>query len=219
MGFGALYMFLALFAVGIPFVAGYFIEVVRRSKNQESPLLPEWDRMREKFLEGIQVWAICLIYAAPAVLLVTYLGLLMGGSGPLGCLWILGFVLWVLSFFLVVQVVATYVRERNLEPCIQVGDLIDSIFRNVKEYFILLLLAIGAGVIILVISWFITWLFEGSRGGNLINLIVILVVAFWSKIMIAHAIGVTQRLPEPAPEEAPSPSIEVVEPPEDESID
>ena len=220
MGFGALYMFLALFAVGIPFVAGYFIEVVRRSMNQDSPLLPEWDRMREKFLEGIQVSAICFIYAAPALLLVSYVRMLIGDAGgvALGCWWILAIVFWIVSFLFVVQVIATYVREGSLEPCIQVGDLIDSIFRNVKEYFILILLAIVAMIIVGIVSTVFGKLISGPLG-NLITWIISLAVVFWSNIMIAHGIGVTQRLPEPAPEDAPSPSVEVVEPPEDESID
>lgn len=222
LGVGALYMLLSLFAVGIPFVAGYLIEVVRKSMNNESPVLPEWDRMREKFLEGIQVSAICFVYGAPPMLLMMYLTEMVGDSElGLGCVFILALVLYPATFLLVVQVVVTFARERELEPCMRVGDLIDVVFRNLKGYFLVFLVAVGSSFISGIVIWILWKSCKGAPIGYIIFVVLFLAILFWAKLVVLHAIGLTQRLPEPVPEEADTSMMapEVSEPPDEDSSD
>ncbi len=80
---GALFLLLCFILVGIPFVAGYFIEIIRRVARNEPPYLPDWSNLGQIFGRGLIYVVIALIYASPLLLLGCCLfGLAMlGGLG------------------------------------------------------------------------------------------------------------------------------------------
>ncbi len=66
---GALFLFLSILLVGIPFVAGYFLEIVRRVARAEPPFLPDWSNLGQTFGRGLIYIVILLIYGSPLILL------------------------------------------------------------------------------------------------------------------------------------------------------
>ncbi len=67
--FGALFLLLSLFLIGIPFVAGYFLEVIRRVAFDERPYLPEWSNLGRLFGRGLTYVAVLFVYALPLLML------------------------------------------------------------------------------------------------------------------------------------------------------
>lgn len=66
---GALFLLLCLLLVGIPFVAGYFVELIRRVARNELPYLPDWSNLGRIFGRGLVYLVIALIYTLPLTLL------------------------------------------------------------------------------------------------------------------------------------------------------
>lgn len=66
---GAVFMILSLVLVGIFFLAGYFVEVTQRVIRREQNPLPEWDNLGEKFILGIKLCIVYLVYIIPIILL------------------------------------------------------------------------------------------------------------------------------------------------------
>lgn len=67
--FGVLFLVLSIFLVGVPFVAGYFIEIIRRVALDERPYLPEWSSLGHLFSRGLTYIAVVLVYALPVLVL------------------------------------------------------------------------------------------------------------------------------------------------------
>jgi len=59
---GAAFTCLSCFLVGIPFVLGYLLEVQRRVVRGVEPTLPEWDDLPQKFMDGLRLVGIVLLY-------------------------------------------------------------------------------------------------------------------------------------------------------------
>ena len=66
---GALFQLLSLILIGIPFVAGYALEIVRNVHRGDPNPLPAWTNLGEKFVEGLKLVVAVLIYALPLFLL------------------------------------------------------------------------------------------------------------------------------------------------------
>ena len=66
---GAAFMLLSFFIIGIPFLCGYMVQVVRRSYNDEEVPLPDWDNFGDLFGKGIVVFIIVIILWIPAFVL------------------------------------------------------------------------------------------------------------------------------------------------------
>ncbi len=81
--FGVLFLVLSILLVGIPFIAGYFIEIIRRVAFDERPYLPEWSNLGRLFSRGLIYVFILLVYALPVLVLgccAAAVGLLAGAG-------------------------------------------------------------------------------------------------------------------------------------------
>jgi hypothetical protein len=82
---GAAFTLLSFCLVGIPFLHGYTLEVRRRIVRGVQPVLPEWDDLPTKFMEGLIWWGIALAYLVcfgiPAAILwrIPVLGKMLAG--------------------------------------------------------------------------------------------------------------------------------------------
>jgi hypothetical protein len=66
---GSLFEFLSILLVGQLFVIGYQIEVIRRVTRHEENPLAEWDRLSEKFLTGLKLFIVSIIYFIPVFII------------------------------------------------------------------------------------------------------------------------------------------------------
>lgn len=54
--------FTCLLIVGVPFILGYMLELQRRVVRGVEPTLPEWDDLPNKFMDGLKLFGIALVY-------------------------------------------------------------------------------------------------------------------------------------------------------------
>jgi hypothetical protein len=66
---GSLFYLLAFVLIGMVFIAGYMMELIRRSARGERHPLPEWENLGDMFVEGATVLAAYFILVLPAMLL------------------------------------------------------------------------------------------------------------------------------------------------------
>jgi len=71
---GALFALLSIALVGIPFLVGYTLEVVRRAAAGREDALPAWDDLGDKFVQGLVLLVIFFVFMLPATLLSGCLG-------------------------------------------------------------------------------------------------------------------------------------------------
>lgn len=73
---GTVFVLLTPFLIGIPFMSGYLIRIIRqRLAGKEG--LPEWDNLGSVFIDGIKVIWVGFLYALPIVVITLALAILM----------------------------------------------------------------------------------------------------------------------------------------------
>jgi hypothetical protein len=80
---GSLFVLLSILLVGIPFLVGYGMEVLRRTARGEARPLPEWSDYGKYFMDGLQIIGLYLAYFVVAMLIPATVGCLaaiVGGA-------------------------------------------------------------------------------------------------------------------------------------------
>lgn len=73
---GTVFVLLTPFLIGIPFMSGYMIRIIRQ-RLQGKEGLPEWDDMGVLFVDGMKTLLIGFVYALPVVVVALGLAILM----------------------------------------------------------------------------------------------------------------------------------------------
>jgi len=66
---GSLFEFFGILLIGEFFIIGYQIEVMKRVVRQEENPLPDWGRLSEKFLTGLKLVIVSVIYFLPILII------------------------------------------------------------------------------------------------------------------------------------------------------
>lgn len=66
---GAAFILLSFFVIGIPFVLGYMMLVIKKSYEDQEAELPEWDNWGELFTKGLVAFIITLVVIVPGMIL------------------------------------------------------------------------------------------------------------------------------------------------------
>jgi hypothetical protein len=83
--FGALFLLLSMILIGIPFLLGYTLEIARNVHRGDPYPLPEWSNLGEKFVDGLKLIIVYLVWAIPIILLYCcQIALTIGLSAALG---------------------------------------------------------------------------------------------------------------------------------------
>jgi hypothetical protein len=152
---GSLFALLSLLLVGLPFLAGYSMEVLRRTARGEARPLPEWDDYGKYFMDGLQMIGLYLCYFFGAMLIPGAIGCVaavVGGAAGdaggalagLGLVFAYGLMLLV-TLTLAVYFPAAFVRMTVLGRFgagFEVRENVDLIKRGPGNYFIALALYI-----------------------------------------------------------------------------
>jgi len=184
---GAVFSFLSIFLVGVPFVCGYALEVLKNvAEGRERPL-PEWTELGQKFVKGLVFTIICLVYAIPSIVLACFGGILgRGGDSDLiglfvTCLSCLQF-LW--AIVLVVFLPAVQIRYAITgEPmsAFQFGELFGFITGNLGNYIMAIVIYIVASIIAAVV-------------GSIACGVGLFFTGFWATLVQSHLFGQVYRL-------------------------
>lgn len=202
---GGLFSFLSLLLVGIFFVAGYLVRVVRRSARGESPVLPPWDDLGGIFSDGLPAVGVHVAHGALFFLVPVLVGCAtgaMGGgfAGLLGggrnaedtaaVLFATGFLVFyglaalaglALSVYLPAAFVRFVLRER-FDAAFDVRENLAFIRRNLANYALSLVLYLVANFV--------------SQFGVIVCCVGIFPAMFWSYCLLAWALGQTARFDE-----------------------
>lgn len=71
---GSLFALLSMVFIGMPFLNGYLIRIVRHRLDHKEGL-PDWDNLGKLFTDGLKVWVLNLAYVLPMILAVLCLAL------------------------------------------------------------------------------------------------------------------------------------------------
>ena len=196
---GSLFSLLSIFFVGGFFVAGYVVRIIRRVAAGESPPLPEWDDLGGIFTDGARVIAVYLAHVFPLVLLVTLLGLAVGGAAAssqdapetlrifAALVMVAGYVVFtVVGLALLLYLPAAILRFVTHDRVAAAFDLRENlalIKRNVSNY--------GLALMTFLVASFL------AQFGIILFCIGIFPASFWSSTVFGYVMGEVARRDSP----------------------
>lgn len=191
---GGLFYLLAMFLVGLPFVAGYVVQVTRRAARGDARPLPEWTDYGQMFSDGLQIIGLYLLHFLAAFLvpgsigcLFAVLGGVASGSDAAGGVAALGMMaayllLFVVLFAVMLYFPAAYIRTAvtgRFSAGLEVRENIELIKRGPGNYFIAL-----------AIYWVTSLI---AQFGVILCVIGLFPAAFWAMCVTGWALGEVAR--------------------------
>jgi hypothetical protein len=183
---GAVFVLLSVVLVGIPFLAGYMVEIVRRVAAGETEPLPAWENLGEKFGRGLVLAAIFIVYSLPYLVLSACA--FLAGFGDNGGIRLIGTVVNCLgllySLFLTAispAIIARFAAVGTFSSGFQIDALIDFAQRRLGDYVLVVVLTLVASVI--------------GGLGLLICGVGVLFTSFYSTLIVGHLVGQLAREP------------------------
>ncbi len=184
---GGAFAFLSSLLIGIPFVLGYMVQTLRNVASDEPSPLPEWTELGNKFIEGLSLFVIMLIYALPMILLSCVTSAFGRAAGErngiqlvticLNCIWFLYLLLY--SLFIPAAIIR-YAMTEEITVAFRFGEIFTFITRNLGNY-----------ILAVVLSWVIYFI---ASFGVIICFVGVLFTSFWALLVEAHLYGQIYRL-------------------------
>lgn len=173
-------------------VLGYVLEALKRTADGIDIPLPEWDDFGGKFMKGLMVAVIELIYTIPIWLVACVIWGLMfvGGASEndtmmnlvgilstcASCLFLVwGIVVWLVTPASLIK----YAVTGEFMSAFQFGELFSFIKGNAANYIVAIVLAGLAGLI--------------ASFGMIACFVGVLFTGFWAYLVMAHLLGQVQR--------------------------
>jgi len=191
---GAVFGFLSLFLIGIPFLLGYLVDTVRNVMGDEPYPLPEWSDLGDKFVKGLILTAVAILYNLPVILLACLLGvvgLVASGRGeePMRtgalCVQCLSSLWGLLVAVVFPAAMIRYAGSGEFTAAFRFGEIFSLITANVGNYIV----AILVGWVACVIAGFV---------GPILCVIGVFFTTFWGYLVAAHLWGQVGRQALPA---------------------
>jgi hypothetical protein len=169
---------------------GYVLEALKRSVDDMDVPLPEWDDFGGKFMKGLMVFVILLVYSIPAIVVwCCSFGLLplVGDNDTLGTLLSLastcaGCLVFIWAIVVAVVWPAGVIRYAVTEEfmsAFQFGELFSFISANIANY------------LVAIVLWMVASFVAGF--GVIACFVGVFFTSFWSWLVMAHLLGQVQR--------------------------
>ena len=185
---GGVFMLLSCILVGIPFLYGYVLEVIRNVAEGRDTPLPSWDNLGEKFVQGLIIVVILIIVAIPLILSSCAAGFLNAiladtrGDGARALMLLVVALAW-LFFALYTLVYALflpafmirYAMTRDFGATLNIRSAWSIITANFGNYILVLIVAALASLL-------------GSLG-TIACVIGVFLTYFWAYLLQGHLFG------------------------------
>lgn len=179
---GGAFAFLCTMLIGIPFVLGYMVQTLRNVASGEPSPLPEWTDLGDKFVDGLSLSVILLIYALPLILLAcvaSAFGWVAGEADGIrllmNCLNCIGFLYFLVFSLFFPAVIVRYAMVGEIMSAFRFGEVVSFITGNLGNY-----------IIAILVSWVI-WTIASF--GVVICGIGVFFTGFWAVLVEAHLYG------------------------------
>ncbi|MCS7002743.1 MAG: DUF4013 domain-containing protein [Dehalococcoidia bacterium] len=201
--FAALFVLLSFALIGIPFLLGYTVLVIRNVYRGDPNPLPEWTDFGNLFSEGLKLVVVVLGWLLPGILLsclgnvlqtiaatqTTPRGETTAVAAALGFVALavscVQFLYSIFNTVITPSYIVKYAQTGNIAACFRVGELFSFITRNPGMYAIVVILGFVNGII---------------SGVGLIALCVgVFFTAAYANFVNAHLYGQLWQSNEPAP--------------------
>src|SRR5919109_3200272 len=158
---GGLFALLSVILVGAPFVAGYFVRLLRNVARGEARPMPEWDDLGGLFTDGIRALAVYLGHLLAVMIVPASIGCLVGlvmggashagrgpgaealevvaGLGMLGLYVVFGLFMLVLMLYVPAALLRFALYDR-VAAGFQPREVLEIIRRNIGSYLLALVL-------------------------------------------------------------------------------
>ncbi len=173
-------------------VLGYMLEALKRTADGMEVPMPEWDDFGGKFIKGLVLLVIGLVYMIPIWVVACLVGGLAGLGGAAesdallnmasllnacaSCLYLI----WMIVVWLVMP--AAYIRYAvtgEFMSAFQFGELFSFISSNLANYIV--------AIILMAVAMFVAYF------GMIACFVGVLFTMFWAYLVIAHLLGQVQR--------------------------
>jgi hypothetical protein len=184
---GSVFSLLSVFIVGVFFLAGYWVRLIRRSARGEPRPLPEWDDLGGIFSDGALAVGAYLGYLVPLIALMLLLSfgvVFLGGGNEMNQAAVaVASVMFALFWSLVALAAMAYLPaalarlavERRMGAAFEIEENFKFIMRNRGNYVLAILIFLMANFI--------------SQFGIFLFCIGILPASFWAACVGAYALG------------------------------
>ena len=182
-----------LFIPIVNFMAlGYMVEALKRSADGMDVPLPEWDDFGGKFMKGLMLLVIGIVYTIPIWLVacVIWVLLFVAGAAESDTLMSLAglvstcasclYLVWIIVVWILMPAAwIRYAVTGEFMSAFQFGELFSFIKSNVANYIVAIILAGVAGFV--------------AGFGTIACVVGVLFTMFWSYLVMAHVLGQVQR--------------------------
>ncbi len=173
-------------------VLGYMLEALKRTADGMDIPMPQWDDFGGKFVKGLVLFVIGLVYTIPIWGVSCLVGGLMGLAGAAesdallnmasllnACASCLSFI-WIIVVWLVMPAAwIRYAMTGEFMSAFQFGELFSFISSNIANYIVAIILWLVASFI--------------ASFGVIACFVGLLFTYFWAYLVMAHLLGQVQR--------------------------
>ena len=185
---------------------GYLVRLLNRVSAREEEPLPEWDEFGDKWVKGLILFVVGLIYAIPVVILVIIAAMggvavgtstgdvqdIVGGIfAGVGILFTCLISLYLLGLtFYMPAVYIHFSRKEDFGACFEIGKIIDLIRENIGEYLTAWVVTVLFGLVLGVVAAVLfTILSVIPCIGWILEVILMGFLVVWPSTVFAHLFG------------------------------
>lgn len=188
---GAVFVFLAGFVVGAPFLYGYQVQLARNVHDGEPFPLPAWSDLGAMFVDGLKLIAVLIVYAVPLVVVFvcSYLPIIPaamldeGGQTTLANLIGIGSLIGILIMTVLILVysllqpviVLHYARSATLGEALRPAGMVEIVRSQPGAVAVVVLMTIVSGLI--------------SQFGIVLCFIGVYATTAWAILVNGHLVG------------------------------